>query len=103
MTTIIQIGTTNYEDDIISIKIALSHLQTNCEVQDGFEVGQPVSKFGWTFFPLLIKPHFHYGIEQKFADMIQKYKGKNEEKFLKFMSDFFEAKGSKVSLKLIES
>jgi len=34
--------------------------------------------------------------------MIQKYGGKKEEKLLNFLSDFFETRGSKVKLKLIE-
>lgn len=102
MAITIEIGSTNYEDDILNIKKALSHLQTTCEVSDSFLLSKPVSKFGWTFFQLLLKPNFTYSIEKKFSDMIQKYRGKNEEKFIKFMSDFFEARGSKVKLKLIE-
>ncbi len=44
------------------------------------------------------------GIEEKFSDMIQKYRDKKpEEKFTKFMSDYFESRGSKVKVKLLDS
>jgi len=102
MTIIIEIGTTNYDEHILPIKKALSHLQTNCEVTDGYSLGEPTSNFGWTFFQLLLKPGFRDNIEKNFSDMIQKYKGKKEEKLLNFLSDFFESRGSKVKLKLIE-
>ncbi len=102
MTTIIEIGTTNYDEHILPIKIALSHLQTNCEITDGYSISEPTSKSGWTFFQLLLKPGFRDNIEKNFSDMIQKYKGKKEEKLLNFLSDFFESRGSKVKLKLIE-
>ena len=102
MTTIIEIGTTNYDEHILPIKKALSHLQTNCEVTDGYLISEPTSKFGWTFFQLLLKSSFHDNIEKNFSDMIQKYRGKKEEKLLNFLSDFFESRGSKVKLKLIE-
>ena len=102
MTTIIEIGTTNYDECILPIKIVLSHIQTNCEITDGYSISEPTSKFGWTFFQLLLKSSFHDSIEKNFSDMIQKYKGKKEEKLIKFLSDFFELRGSKVKLKLIE-
>ena len=103
MITIIEIGTTNYEDDNLTIKKALSHLQTACHVTDSYMISKPTSKFGWTFFQLSLKPHFNSSLENKFADMIQKYRGKNEEKFIKFMSDFFESRGAKVKLKLVQT
>ena len=41
----------------------------------------PVSKFGWTFFQMLMKTHLHLAIEEEFYDMIKKSKGsKPEEK-----------------------
>jgi len=101
MATIFEISTTN-ENHLINIKKALSHLQTNCEVTDCFFLSKPVSKLGWTFFQLKLKSNFSFNIEKNFSDMIQKYKGKNEEKFTKFMLDFFEARGAKIKLKLIE-
>ncbi|MFQ5573338.1 MAG: hypothetical protein ACE5EJ_03710 [Nitrosopumilaceae archaeon] len=102
MATILEIASTNYDDDIFKIKKALSHLQTTCEITDGYLLSKPVSTFGWTFCQLLLKPAFSYNIEKKFADMIQKYKGKNQVKFTDFMQDFFLARDCKIKLKLIE-
>ena len=102
MATILEIASTNYEDDIFKLKKALSHLQTTCEITDGYLLSKPVSKFGWTFCELLLKPAFSYNIEKKFLDMIKRYKGKNDEKFTKFMQDFFQARDCKIKLKLIE-
>lgn len=102
MATIIEIATTNYEDDIFKMKKALSHLQTICDITDGYLLSKPVSKFGWTFYQLLLKPGFNYNIEKNFSDMIQKYRGKNQEKFTKFMQDFFQARDCTIKLKLIE-
>jgi len=73
MATILEIASTNYEDDIFKIKRALSHLQTTCEITDGYLLSKPDSKFGWTFCQLLLKPAFSFNIKKKFADMIQKY------------------------------
>ncbi len=103
MATILEIASTNYEDDVFQMKKALSHLQTTCEVSEGYVLSDPVSKFGWTFFKLLLKPDFHFSIEKNFSDMILKYKGKKEQKFTNFISDFFQSRGCKIKLKLIES
>lgn len=102
MTIILEIATINYDNDILQIKKALSYLQTTCEISEGYLLSRPVSKFGWTFFQLLLKSDFNYSSEFFFS-MIQKYRGKNKEKFTNFMSDFFQARGCKIKLKLIES
>ncbi|HET6516750.1 MAG TPA: hypothetical protein VFG25_00795 [Nitrosopumilaceae archaeon] len=102
MATIFEIASTNYEDDIFKIKKALSHLQTTCEITDGYIISKPVSRFGWTFTQLLLKPAFSFNIEKKFADMIKRYKGKQEEKYTDFMQDFFLARDCKIKLKLLE-
>lgn len=100
---IFEVGTTNYEDDKLSIIKALSHLQTHCEVSDGYELAKPISRFGWTFFKLWLKPNLLLQIEEKFPDMIKKAKGhSHNEKFTNFMSDFFSSRGCSVKLKLLE-
>ena len=102
MAITLEIASTNYEDDIFKIKRALSHLQTVCEIADGYLLSKPDSKAGWTFCRLILTPEFSLNIEKKFADMIQKYKGKNKDKFTDFMKDFFLARECKLKLKLIE-
>lgn len=98
-----EISSINYLDDKLIINNSLSELAAKCGLQNEFDFGQPTSRFGWTFFKVWIKPTFQMQIEQKLADMIKKSKGhKHEEKFTNFLSDYFQSKGCKVKVKLIE-
>ena len=98
---IIEVGTKNYADDLFSIKKALSHMESLVGGYNGYVLSEPSSKFGWTFFQLAFKPNLQNGIEEKFSDMISKYRWSNkEEKFAKFMADYFNSKGCEVSVKL---
>ena len=104
MKTVFQISSTSYDDDKISIIKALSHLQTQCDISDGYQLGSPVTRFGWTFVPLWIKPNLLTKIEEKFSDMINRSKGrKPDEKLTNFMTDYFESRDCKLKLKLVES
>ena len=104
MRIIFEVSTTQYDEDKISMIKALSHLQTLCETQDSFQLGTPVSRFGWTFFSLWLKPDLISQIETKFSDMINNSKGKkNNEKFTNFMTDFFNSRECKIKLKLVEA
>ena len=103
MKIVYEVSTTNYEDDKKLLIEALEHLQTNFQVDDGYQLSKPLSRFGWTFFKLWLKPTLQYTIEKKFSDMIEKAKGdKPQEKFTNFIIDFFESRGCKIKLKLIE-
>ena len=102
MTIAFEVSTINYEEDKVSMIKALSHLQTLCETPDAYKMGPPVSKFGWTFFPLWLKPSLTAKIEEKFSDMINKYKGKEDEKFTNFMADYFNSRDCKIRLKLLK-
>lgn len=98
-----EISSTNYLDDKFIINNALSDLAAKCGLQNEFDFGEPTSRFGWTFFKVWIKPSFQMQIEQRLADMIKKSKGgKHDEKFTNFLSDYFQSKGCKVKVKLIE-
>ena len=103
MTYYIQIGTTNYDDDRLLLRKVLGNLESKCQVIDGYLLGEPMSKFGWTFFDMILKPNLHISLEEKFADMIKKSKGhKPTEKFIDFLSRFFESNDCNVKLKFIE-
>ena len=104
MSIIFELSTTNYLDDKLNVKKALSHLETLCQAWNGYSLAEPEEKAGWTFFKLKLKPELHEGIEKKFADMISKYRwSKPEEKFRKFMEEYFLAKGCNVKVKLVLS
>ena len=103
MKIIFELSSTNYEKDKKKLMKALDDLEKLLEIQDGYLLSEPVSRFGWTFFKLLIKPDLFLKIDKKFSDMIQKTEGrKPNEKFTNFMSDFFSSRECNAKLKLIK-
>jgi hypothetical protein len=100
---VFEVGTKNYLDDLLSIKKALSHMETLVSGYNGYVLGEPSSKLGWTFFKLTFKPNLQNGIEEKFSDMLQKYqKNTQHEKFAEFMIDYFSSKGCNVKIKIVD-
>ena len=97
-----EISTTNYEEDIKTIHLAMTKIAAVCNISTGFRFGDPTSKFGWTFFQLFMDQELYVGIEDKFADMIKKTKGdKPDEKFINFLGMYFESKGCNVKVKMV--
>jgi hypothetical protein len=100
---VFEISTKNYGDDLLLIKKTLSHMETLVGSSNGYSLSEPSSKFGWTFFKLSFKPILQNGIEEKFADMLSKYRlNTQSQKFTKFMTDYFQAKGCKIRIKIID-
>ena len=98
-----EISTTNYEEDIKTIQLAMTKMAAVCNIAMGFRFGDPTSKFGWTFFQLFMDQELYVGIEDKFADMIKKTKGdKPDEKFINFLGMYFESKGCNVKVKIVK-
>ena len=103
MTYIYEAATTKYDDDKLLLRKAMGKLQNLCKISDGYMLEEPVSKFGWTFFQMLMKTNFHLAIEEEFSDMIKKSKGsKPQEKFTDFLLKYLENNDCKIKLKLIE-
>ncbi len=101
MNIVLEIGTKNYSDDLLSIKKALSHMESLVGGYNGYALGEPSSKFGWTFFKVAFKPNLQTGIGEKFSDMIERYRGNDHtEKFAEFMTDYFASKGCEVKTKI---
>ena len=98
-----EISTTNYEKDIKTIQLAMTKMAAVCNITTGFRFGDPTSKFGWTFFQIFMDQELYVGIEDKFADMIRKTKGdKPDEKFINFLSMYFESKGCNAKVKIVK-
>jgi len=94
MSIVLEVKTKNYVGDLLSIKTALSHMETIVEEYNGYTLNEPELKFGWTFFKLAFKPNLQNGIEEKFSDMLEKYpSGDQSQKFAKFMIDYFQSRG----------
>ncbi len=101
--TILEIATTKYETDRELVTSAMDNLQTLCGVKDGFLISNPMERFGWAFFKILVKNELLSAIQLKLGDQVTHSKGKKpEEKFVSFMTNFFEHKNAKVKVKLIE-
>ncbi|MFQ5476866.1 MAG: hypothetical protein ACE5DT_07550 [Nitrosopumilus sp.] len=103
MSIILEVGTKNYADDVLSIKKALSHMESLVGGYNGYAISEPSSKFGWTFFKLAFKPNLQNGIEEKFSDMLEKYQWNDQsQKFTKFMTDYFNSRGCDVKIKTVD-
>ena len=103
MNTVFEISTKNYGDDLLVIKKTLSHMETLVGSSNGYTLSEPSSKFGWTFFKLSFKPNLQNGIEEKFADMLNKYHLNNQsQKFTQFMTDYFKSKGCNIKIKIFD-
>jgi len=102
--TILEIATTKYETDRELVSSAMDSLQTLCGVKAGFLISNPMERFGWAFFKILVKMELLSAIQLKLGDQITRSKGKKpEEKFVNFMTNFFEYKNAKVKVKLVEN
>ena len=96
-----EISTTKYEENIKLLQVAMTKMAAVCNVTVGFKFGDPVSRFGWTFFHLIIEQELYIEIIGKFSDMIKKCKGrKQDEKFTEFISHYFESRGCNVKIKM---
>ena len=102
--TILEIASTKYDTDIGIISSVMDNLKIICEIHDGFLIGEPMNRFGWAFFKILIKDDLLSVMQLKLDDKIKASKGKAyEEKFTSFMTNLFESKNAKVKVKLVET
>lgn len=102
MVITLEVSSKDYASDKLAVKMALSHMETLVGSANGYLLSEPYSKFGWTFFKIALKSELQDGIESKFADMISKYRWSNtEEKFTKFMTDYFASKGCNLKIKTV--
>ncbi len=99
----LEISTKNYINDKLAIKMALSHIETLVGVINGYSLSDPYEKFGWTFFKIAFKPDLQDAIEKKFTDMLEKYVSKDpSQKFVNFMTNYFQSKGIEINIKLVD-
>jgi hypothetical protein len=103
MGLVLEVGSTNYADDLLSIKKSLSHIETLVGSYNGYTISKSTSKFGWTFFKLAFNADLQNAIEEKFSDMIYNYQSNDpSQKFAKFISDYFNSKDCKVKIKITD-
>ena len=104
MTYYIQISTIDWPKDRILFEDTLNTLAKLCDIQNGYILNEPMSKFGWTFIDMVLKGDLHTSLENEFAEQIMKSKGsKPEEKFVNFLIKYLENDGCKIKLKLMQA
>lgn len=101
MIPLFQLSTRNYEKEIPIIRRALEELERNCNVLHGYELGEPSTMAGWTFFSLKLSPEMHSVIET--SGMMEGALGfRVGEQIKNFLGHFFELQGSQIRIKQIE-
>lgn len=98
---VLQVGTKDYTTDVVLLKKAMSQMESLLSAYNGYALSEPTSRLGWTFFSMAFQADLQQKIEERFADMIRKYRwGSSDEKFTKFMQEYFRARGCDVTVKL---
>jgi len=98
---VFELSTTKYDKDLQLMEVTMNKVAVLCNIDKGFKFGEPVSRFGWTFFSIIIDQELYFGIQDKFTDLIKRSKGdKQDEKFANFLFSYFESCGCNVKVKL---
>lgn len=101
MNPLFQLGTRSYEKEIPLVRQALSDLQTECGVQNGYSIDEPFEKFGWAFFNIQISAEMADSIEK--SGMMEGALGFGiGEQLTNFIGHYLEARGSNVRIKQID-
>ena len=101
MNPLFQISTRNYDKEILLVKQALANLETECNVKNGYTIGKPFKKFGWTFFNIQISEELAEIIEK--SGMMEGASGYSiGEQMTNFVGHYLETKGSNVRIKKID-
>ena len=74
MTYYIQISTTDWPKDRVLFEDTLNTLEKLCDVQSGYILNEPVSKFGWIFIRLPQISDLNHRFPKMFIKFLPKYK-----------------------------
>ena len=100
MKPLFELSTRIYDKEIKLVKKAMMDLENICNVKDGYEIGEPFTKAGWTFFNLQISSDMSDIIEK--SGMLEGALGyRIAEQLKNFLGHFLESKGSQVRIKKI--
>ena len=101
MNPLFQLSTRSYEKEILIVTKALKDLETECNVPNGYTIGEPFDKLGWTFFNIQITKNLTDIIEK--SGMMEGALGyKIGEQLTNFIGHYLETKGSNVRIKKID-
>ena len=101
MQPLFQLSTRNYEKEIVIVKKAMESLAQTCKVENGYELFEPFTKAGWSFFNLQISEEMFSVIEKSgMMDGALGYRISEQTK--NFLGHYLESCESQVRIKNIE-
>lgn len=101
MNHLFQLSTRDYDKEIPLVRHALASLETECIVRNGYTIGEPFDKFGWTFFNIHLNDRLANIIEK--SGMMKGALGyRIGEQMTNFVGHYLESKGSNVRIKKID-
>lgn len=97
----LEVAVKDFAGDLLAIKKAFSHVESLVGIPNGYVVGPPSARFGWTFFTLSFRHDFQSRIEAKFSGMLARYHDKeSSQRFARFVSDYLNSRGCTVRIKI---
>lgn len=101
MNPLFQLSTRKYDEEIGIVRKAMAELEKKCDVKDGYKIGEPFSKAGWTFFNVQISTEMESVIET--SGMLEGALGyRIGEQLKNFLGHFLESYGSNVRIAKID-
>ena len=101
MQPLFQLSTRKYDEEINLVKKAMAELENICNVKIGYQIGEPFTKAGWTFFTIQLSSDMFSVIEK--SGMMQGAIGyRIPEQLKNFLGHFLESRGSQVRIEKMD-
>ncbi len=101
MQPLFQLSTRRYDEEINLVKKAMAELENICNVKNGYQIGEPFTKAGWTFFTIQLSSDILSVIEK--TGMMQGAIGyRIPEQLKNFLGHFLESRGSQVRIQKMD-
>ncbi len=101
MQALFQLSTRRYEEELPLVKKALVDLEGICKVKNAYQIGEPFTKAGWTFFTIQISSEMVHTIEK--TGMLEGAIGlRLPEQLKNFLGHFLESHVSQVRIGKID-
>ena len=96
-----QLSTRKYEEEIPLVKKAMEELEKICNVKDGYKIGEPFNRAGWTFFNIQLSADMEHVIET--SGMMEGAAGyRIAEQLKNFLGHFLELRGVQARIEKID-
>ena len=96
-----ELSTRSYEKEIPLVRKAMIDLEGFCKIQDGYTIGEPFTKAGWTFFTIKLSHELASFIEK--SGLMKGAAGyRIGEQLTNFLGHYLESKGVQARIKKID-